>query len=194
MSTEGVLKFVRPNWKHGLQLVFWATVLFLLFAWLTPDMLSSVEGIIALTGFCAYVLLLAVVLGIQRVTIDAAVVRILNPATGFRWRIVRLDEVKSVTYTAGGHKSMVHCLVVRLRPAQHRTWDSIRLGAVMTCRLDNGIDTPLFVEFMRVLSRVQPGMKVQGLPMGYRGVLPAAPPPDPDMPRKVRSSQRVSKS
>jgi hypothetical protein len=173
MPTEDVLKFVRPDWKQGLQLGFWALVMFLASAWVAPDTLASKEGIIALTGFCIYVLLLVVVVGIQRVTIDADVVHILNPATCFRWRTVRLGEIESVTYTAGGHKSMVHCLVVRLQPARHRSWDSIRLGAVMTSGIDHGIDTPLFVEFMRALSRLQPGMEVHGLPAGYRGVLPA---------------------
>jgi hypothetical protein len=179
MSTEGPLEFVRPNWGHCLQLVFWGAILFMGLAWLDPEMLGSAVGLLSMLGFCLYAVVLGAVLAIQRVIIDGPTVRVMNTASMFRWRTFDVDEVVSVTYTEGGNRSMAQALIVRLKPSQGRSWERVDLTTFMGSSFKNGIDKPLFVEFMRAVSRVQPGIEVQKLPAHYRGVLPMARPADP---------------
>ena len=107
----------------------------------------------------------------QRMEIDGSSIRVIGPASGYRWRRFDASEVLRMQVGGGGYQSMALGMTVQLRPAAHRSWNQVTIGSIMTSHTVSDYDTLWFVSVARAVAKVQPGIVVHNLPAGYDGLL-----------------------
>ncbi|HBF50313.1 MAG TPA: hypothetical protein DDX04_07985 [Massilia sp.] len=144
---------------------------------LFPELLTFEGAWLAVPGFCAGTVVLYLLCYFQQVVIEGSFVQVRSTATFFRWRRFDVGDVQGVRRLSVASDADVQAFIVSFKPAHERSWKRVRLVASTSAGENKGIDAPVIVAFMRAVTCVQPDIKVENLPPGYRGAL--APPPLP---------------
>jgi len=152
---------------------------------LFPELLTFEGAWLAVPGFCAGMVALYFLCYFQQVVIEGSFVQVKSTATLFRWRRFDVGDVQGVRRVSGSSDADVQAFIVSFKPAHERSWKRVRLVTSKSAGANDGIDAPVMLAFMRAVTCVQPDLKVENLPPGYRGALaqpplplsaPAAPP------------------
>jgi len=150
-----------------------------------PELLTFEGAWLAVPGFCAGIVALYLLCYFQQVVIEGSFVQVRSTATLFRWRHFDVGDIQGIRRVSASGDADLQVFIVSFKPAHERTWKRVRLVTSKSAGENDGIDAPVIVAFMRALTCVQPDLKVENLPPGYRGALaqpplpiatPAAPP------------------
>lgn len=164
-SDRRELVFASPTSMEALGWVIAAQVAFALAAVWKPSLLEFDEIGLAVLGAFGLAVLLVLLGLLQRVHLLGSTVQVMNMASQFRKRRFDVGEIEEIRYRPGASGIHDHCLVVQLRPAQHRSWTSARLGTDHAGGRPGGLDAPLFLAFMGTVAGTRRDLKVQCLPV-----------------------------
>lgn len=161
-----------------------------------PELLTFDGAWLVVPGFCVGTVALYFLCYFQQVVIEGSFVQVRSTATFFRWRHFDVGDVQGVRRLSVASDAEIQAFIVSFKPAQERSWKRVRLVASTSAGANKGIDAPVILAFMRAVTCVQPDIKVENLPPGYRGALapqlPLSAPPAPPSRGKTRKRKRAA--
>ncbi|MEW6371584.1 MAG: hypothetical protein AB1584_11665 [Pseudomonadota bacterium] len=162
-----------------------------------PGLLDLADDASGLTISWMLALAIALLLMTQSVRIDGSFVSVRNITSCFRWRKFDASEIDELQYWTGTSGDLMHCLVVSLHPAQHRSWRRVRIVVSTTEGGHAGTSAPLLRALTHAFSQFRPGLEIRGLPPDHRSDLTpsisfVAPPEVPSNRGKTRRRKQIA--
>lgn len=189
--------FKQASEAEVLHVVVFVQLFVAVAAFFFPGLLTFDGAWLAVPGFCAGTVALYFLCYFQQVVIEGSFVQVRSTATFFRWRHFDVGDVQGVRRLSVASDADVQAFIVSFKPAHERSWKRVRLVASTSAGENRGIDAPVMLAFMRAVNCVQPDIKVENLPPGYRGALappplPIAAPPAPPSRGKTRKRKQAA--